>query len=119
MEKGGAGTLCQTARQGAGSVEGILRHGTGYGGQMPAKTACMSKRINVVLGHCHSRCSIWWHASERDCIFGMSVGCGIDIKHPAFDYAKHHKDRPLIAAGIVQHTEFGNILPIVETILMF
>ena len=40
-------------------------------------------------------------ASRNDIIYGMNVGCGIDVGHMAFAYVKHFPKKPTIGCGVV------------------
>jgi hypothetical protein len=57
--------------------------------------------MSVVMGHFHSRAGVVWKANPLRRIFGMDVGCGIDIKAFQFVYGKHTQERPILAAGVV------------------
>ncbi len=90
-------------------IDGVLyEHGTTYG-KMAHLAAAINNRQSTVMGHSHSFAGIAYTASKKDCIFGMNVGCGINIKSPAFNYAKHHKNRPIIACATVYYGESPQI----------
>lgn len=72
-----------------------------------------NKRQNIVCGHIHSKHQIQYSASEKDLIWGMHVGCGIDIKKYAFEYAKFDLKRPIIGCAVV----VGN-QPILEPLIL-
>ena len=61
----------------------------------------LNTRKSIVIGHFHTKAEIVFNASEKDLIWGMNVGCGIDIKKYAFMYALHNVKRPIIACGLV------------------
>lgn len=82
-------------------------HGTGYSGKMAHLQAAQDNRMSTVMGHLHSVCGIEYTANEIDCIWGMSVGCGIDRKSRAFDYGMDAKHKPILACGIVEYTRYG------------
>jgi predicted phosphodiesterase len=82
-------------------------HGTGYSGDLAHLKAAVDNRSCVVLGHLHSVCGIDYSANENDCIWGMSVGCGIDRRAYAFSYGREFKKKPIIAAGVVEYTKYG------------
>lgn len=58
-------------------------------------------RISTVQGHLHTRSFVEWSVSEKDSIFGLQVGCGIDHKSYAFDYARPFPKKPVISCGLV------------------
>lgn len=68
-------------------------------------------RISTVQGHLHTRSFVEWSVSEKDSIFGLQVGCGIDHKAYAFDYARPFPKKPVISCGIVLE---NGTLPIVK-----
>lgn len=68
-------------------------------------------RHSVVQGHLHSECSVEWSVSEIDSIFGLQVGCGIDRKKYAFEYANAMTKKPIVSSGVILDK---GTLPIVE-----
>ena len=64
-------------------------------------------RMSTVIGHAHSIGGVEYLVSENDCIFGMSVGCGIDRKKYAFAYGKNFRRKPVLGCGIVEYTKMG------------
>lgn len=84
-------------------IEDVLyKHGTGCGGgKTPYANSALKERMSTVIGHYHSRAGCIPMANKRDLIFGMGVGCGIDIKAYAFAYGRHINDRPVLGCGIV------------------
>lgn len=69
------------------------------------------ERMSICQGHLHSQCFVDWAVSEKDAIFGLQVGCGIDREKYAFEYAKPFPKKPVISSGVI--LEKGT-LPIVE-----
>lgn len=69
------------------------------------------RRCNLVQGHLHSESFVQWSVSEKDAIFGLQVGCGIDREAYAFEYAKPFPRKPIISSGLVLNS---GTLPIVE-----
>lgn len=78
-----------------------IEHGTGSSGQNGAMTRAKDNRMSTVIGHLHSFGGVQYSASDKDIIFGMNVGCGIDINRYAFEYGKQFKKRPTLGAGIL------------------
>jgi len=76
----------------------VYTHGEG-GGNLIASV--LNTRMSVVRGHMHTKFEIIYNASEKDLLFGMNVGCGIDSKKYAFEYAKYNTKRPIIGCGVV------------------
>lgn len=76
-------------------------HGTGWGGKYPHINAAYDSRQSVVVGHSHSVCGVDYLANSRDCVFGMSVGSGIDRKSYAMAYGKDFRRKPILGCGVV------------------
>jgi hypothetical protein len=58
-------------------------------------------RISTVQGHLHSQAFLQWSVSEKDSIFGLQVGAGLDRHKYAFEYAKSMPKKPIISCGVV------------------
>lgn len=82
-----------------------------HGSQGNAIDRAKDMRYSLVQGHLHSQAFVQWSVSEIDSIFGLQIGCGIDRKAYAFEYAKDMPKKPIISSGIV--LESGR-LPIIE-----
>jgi len=82
-----------------------------HGSQGNAIDRATSIRHSVAQGHLHSQAFVQWSVSEIDSIFGLQVGCGIDRKAYAFEYAKDVPKKPIISSGVI--LESGR-LPIIE-----
>ena len=76
-------------------------HGTGLGGDNAHTKAASQNRQSTVIGHTHSKGAIDYLVSEKDRIFGMNVGCGIDRKTYAFEYGRDFTKKPVISCGVV------------------
>lgn len=68
-------------------------------------------RHSVAQGHLHSEAFASWSVSEIDSIFGLQVGCGVDRRTYAFEYASPMTKKPIISSGLV--LDKGR-LPIIE-----
>ena len=84
-------------------IDGVLyTHGTGLSSQYPAFNLAKSRACSVVSGHTHSIANVNWFEGQADFrIFGMNVGCGVDLTHIAMDYAKAHVKKVICSAGVV------------------
>lgn len=71
-------------------------HGEGGTARVRARKDLMS----TVQGHLHPQAYTEWIVGQTYRIFGMQVGCGVDRKAYAFQYAKDHP-KPAIGVGIV------------------
>lgn len=61
----------------------------------------MDSRMSTVQGHLHSQAFVQYSVSEKDAIFGLQIGCGVDREQYAFEYAKPMTKKPIISAGVV------------------
>jgi len=78
-----------------------LKHGTGSSGHDGAFKQAVSGRISTAQGHTHTAAGVKHHASSKDLIWGMQVGCGIDRKAYAFNYGRDFTDKPVLGCGVV------------------
>lgn len=94
-------------------IDGVLyRHGIGYSGQYAHLQSAFNSRQSTVIGHLHSIAGVEWIANSKDCIFGMSVGCGIDRKKYAFAYGKDFKKKPILGCGVVLESgKYAQFIP--------
>lgn len=76
-------------------------HGTGLSGENAHIKAATLNRQSTVIGHVHSVGAINYLVSEKDRIFGMNVGCGIDRKSYAFEYGRDYHKKPVLSCGVV------------------
>lgn len=74
------------------------------------RSAILNRYKSMVIGHFHTKSEILYAASSIDLLFGMSVGCGVDDKSYAMEYAKFNIKKSIIACGVVLNN--GN-LPII------
>lgn len=83
-------------------IDGVLyTHGTGVSGKDAAINLAIQRRMSVVIGHIHSWAGAKFHANSDNLIFGMNVGCGIDVRAYAFAYGKDFPTRPILGCGVV------------------
>jgi len=61
----------------------------------------LNTRLNLVIGHFHTKAEIVYNASRKDLLWAMAVGCGIDINKYTFAYQTRHVKRPILACGVV------------------
>lgn len=66
-----------------------------------AFTRATASRVSTVQGHLHSQAFVQYSVSEKDAIFGLQIGCGLDHSKYAFEYAKPMPKKPVISAGLV------------------
>lgn len=89
----------------------IYTHGTGSSGQNGAINRARDNRQSTVIGHIHSFGGVLYSASDRDMIFGLNVGCGIDVNAYAMEYGKPFAKRPTIGCGVVIDGRIGLFVP--------
>ena len=89
----------------------IYMHGTGKSGMNAHITWASKNRQSTVIGHVHSHLGVKYMASEKDLIFGMNVGCGLDIKSYAMEYGKDFAERPTLGCGVVLNGKIGITVP--------
>lgn len=83
-------------------IDGVMyEHGTGLSGDNAHMLAARNNRQSTVIGHIHHLCQAGYTASEKDCIFGMAVGSGINRKEYAFGYGRDFPRKPIISCGVV------------------
>lgn len=83
-------------------IDGVrYTHGTGLTGDFAHIKAAQQCRQSTVIGHTHSVGAIHYLVSEKDRIFGMNVGCGIDRKTYAFEYGRDFNKKPVLGCGVV------------------
>jgi hypothetical protein len=78
---------------------------------MGALNRAKDNRQSTVIGHIHSFGGVMYSASEIDMIFGLNVGCGIDVNAYAVAYAKQFAKRPTLGCGIVIDGKIGLFIP--------
>lgn len=93
-------------------VNGVIyQHGTGMSGEMASINAARENRQSTVIGHLHTVCNNRFLASEKDLIFGMSIGCGIDHTKYAFAYGRENTRKPVISCGVVLNGQLPINIP--------
>jgi len=83
-------------------VENIEFHGINFnhGEGGTARNRIKSELQSQVQGHLHTQLYNDFLVGANFIVFGMQVGCGIDIKSYAMAYGKHYK-KPAIGCGVV------------------
>lgn len=78
----------------------VYEHGTGFSGDLAHIKAAQANRLSTVIGHTHSALAGGYLVSEKDRIFGMNVGSGLDRHAYAFDYGRDFPKKPVIGCGV-------------------
>lgn len=76
-------------------------HGDGFTGKYATVRAAEAYRMNVVFGHSHSYSGVMYSASPSGVVFGMNVGCLVDIHSFGLAYGKHFAHKPTLGAGVI------------------
>lgn len=93
-------------------IDGVLyKHGTNRSGKTPALNLAIRSLQSVVIGHVHSAGGVKYCTSPNYRIFGLDVGCGVDVNAYAFEYGKEFDSRPILGCGIVKDGREAYFLP--------
>jgi len=76
-------------------------HGTGKGGKYAHIRWAVDNMQSTVIGHTHTSLGVHYMASDLKMIFAMQVGCGIDAKAYAMQYANIYSQKPTVGCGVV------------------
>ncbi len=83
-------------------IDGVLyHHGYTANGANGFRNDAIKRMCRTVTGHAHGNCGISATASEHRLVWGMAVGCGVDVKSMAMVYGKHFLQKPIIGCGVV------------------
>ena len=83
-------------------IDGVLyHHGETANGVNGFRNDAKQRMQCTVSGHNHSNLGVSYTASDRELVWGMAVGCGVNQKHLAFAYGRHFKLKPIIGCGVV------------------
>lgn len=89
----------------------LYKHGA-YSGRYGHVQAAIDARQSAVIAHCHSNGGVEYMANTKQIMFGMAVGCGIDIKRYTFAYGVDFKRRPVLGCGVVtEKGRFSQFIP--------
>jgi len=84
-------------------LNGVLyHHGETATGVNGFRNDAKDRMINTVTGHVHSNFGVSYTATEHRLVYGMAVGCGVDVKSMAFIYGKNFKKKPILGCGVVK-----------------
>jgi len=89
----------------------IYEHGLGAGGMYGFKNLALAYRQSVCVGHTHSYGGVLYIASNKDIIFGLNGGCGIDVKSYAARYGSNYKFKPTLGCGIIRGGKEAQFIP--------
>ena len=78
-------------------IDDVLYH---HGIGSKAHIKAVKNMISTVGGHHHTEAYTHWFVGKKEKIFGMQVGCGINIKSYAMSYGKWFP-KPAISCGVI------------------
>jgi hypothetical protein len=79
----------------------LYEHGINALGANGALNKAVNAMQSCVIGHAHSGGGCQYKSNSKSIIFGLNVGCGVDIDAYAFAYGKYNKNRETLGCGIV------------------
>lgn len=84
-------------------IDGVIySHGeSGKGGMDAAFKQSKDNFRSTVIGHHHSNAGVKYFCNETSRVFGMSVGCGIDVHSAAMEYGRKFAQKPILGCGVV------------------
>lgn len=68
-------------------------------------------KSSVVLGHLHSRAGVYYSKTRKGSHFAMNCGALVDPDAPAFLYAKHMIEKPVLGCGVIIDGEQAMFIP--------
>lgn len=89
-------------------------HGINSSGKDGALNTAIFNRLSSVQGHSHSFLGCKYSANKRGILFGMNVGCGIDIDSYAMEYGKHYVKKPTLGCGVVYSKNEAYSIPMTK-----
>lgn len=89
-------------------------HGIGSMGKDGALNSALYNRMSTVQGHAHSFLGCKYSANNRDLVFGMNVGCGVDNDSYAMEYGKHFVKKPTLGCGVVYSSKEAYAIPMTD-----
>jgi len=93
-----------------------FEHGTGYSGQYPHANIAKNNRCKTVIGHLHAVAGVHYLVNDKDAIWGLSTGCGIDRMKYAFWYGKDFKMKPALGCGaVLENGKEAHFIPMRRT----
>jgi predicted phosphodiesterase len=93
------------------TIDGVLyHHGYTACGVNGFRNDSIKRMCRTVSGHAHGNAGISATASNHRLVWGMAVGCGVDVESMAMVYGKHFQNKPILSCGVVVDGK----LPIVE-----
>lgn len=76
-------------------------HGTGFSGETGHLRCAKESLSCTVIGHIHSFAGINYFNTATRIVWGMNVGCGVDVDAYAFRYQAARRRKPFLSCGAV------------------
>jgi predicted phosphodiesterase len=83
-------------------------HGDQLSGTVLAKAKALG--MNVIQGHTH-KAAIEYHVTFNKMLWGMDVGCMVDPKTKAFDYAASKLNKVWVGFGYIDESNVPHLIP--------
>lgn len=85
------------------TIDGVeYSHGeNGPQGQYAAINQAKARFRSVVIGHLHANAGVSYYCNGEFRVFGMSVGCGVDVDKMEMEYGKKFTRKPILGCGVV------------------
>jgi len=90
----------------------LYEHGIGCTGVNGAINKAVTSMQSCAIGHSHAFGGCQYRSNSKHLIFGLQVGCLVDIEAYAFRYGKHSKNRETLGAGIVKSSTEAYFVPL-------
>jgi predicted phosphodiesterase len=88
------------------TIDGVLyHHGYTSAGVNGFRNDANKRMCRTVSGHAHGNAGISASASDHRLVWGMAVGCGVDVHSMAMVYGRHFLQKPIVACGTVINGE--------------
>lgn len=85
----------------ASKHEFCLQHGDGFSGSQGHIKAAMANGMSTAIGHLHCFAGVTHINTRHQRIWAANAGCLIDSKAYAFEYGKHHVNKPTIGTLVI------------------
>lgn len=79
----------------------LYHHGTTACGVNGFRADSQKRMVSTVTGHAHGNFGVSYTATDHRLIFGLAVGCGIDVESMAFAYGKDFSLKPIVGCAVV------------------
>lgn len=89
----------------------MYEHGISWVGKDGALDKAKNSMMSCVIGHAHGHAGCKYMSNAQQLIFGMNVGCGVDIRAYAMRYGKYNKTREVLGCGLVYNSAHADFVP--------